>query len=705
MKLLIDHKIVETQVGKTILEAALDSGIYIPHLCKHPDLEAAGGCRLCVVEIEGQEGAVPACETLAEDGMVVSTRTERIDEIRRTSMELMLASHPSECTDCPKYGNCELQSLYQYFNASAEKWRMKSRPAAEDARNPLIRHLFIRCIRCGRCVRACGSLRGVKALDYRKNKLDVRIGTQGGVTLAEADCRFCGACAEVCPTGAIVDAVGALDPNLPRAKALVPCRTACPGGVDIPAFLRYIRQENWADAAAVIRESVPFPVALGSVCAHPCESKCRRGDVNEPISICRLKRIAAELAGDSWKPRRRKEPATGHRVAILGAGPAGLTAAYYLTMKGHEVTVFEANPVAGGQMRVGIPEYRLPAGLLEPEIQTILEGGVKLYTGRRIKEPAALLKEGYRAVLVAVGTHRGSKLPLPGNELPGVLVNTDFLRGARLGPAPAVGSRVVVLGGGNVALDCARTAFRLGAERVAVACLESRDAMTASPEELEEAIQEGVELHNQVTFLSIEGETRVTGVQVQEVAGFHFDDNRRAVIEPREGTEHILEADTVIFAVGQTPEDTREMGLPLVKGSYLVADENGATPVEGIFAAGDVVTGTKTVIEAIAAGRKTAAAIDCWLGGDGDVTEQLCSHERPSSYIGRIDGFANACRANPQLRDGRSRRCDFRPVEAELPEDTAVCEAGRCLQCDLRLQLGRNKFWNEYQGKSEEDAV
>lgn len=705
MKLLIDNKVVEAQAGKTILEAALDSGIYIPHLCKHPDLEAAGGCRLCVVEIEGREGAVPACETPAEDGMVVSTRTERVDEIRRTSMELMLASHPSECTDCPKYGNCELQSLYQYFNASAEKWRMKSRPAAEDARNPLIRHLFIRCIRCGRCVRACGSLRGVKVLDYRKNKLDVRIGTQGGVTLAEADCRFCGACAEVCPTGAIVDAVGALDPNLPRAKALVPCRTACPGGVDIPAFLRRIRQEDWSGAAAVIRESVPFPVALGSVCAHPCESKCRRGDVNEPVSICRLKRIAAEMAGDSWKAHRRKEPATGRRAAVLGAGPAGLTAAYYLAMKGHDVTVFEANPVAGGQMRVGIPEYRLPAEILEPEIQAILEGGAELRINSRIKNPAALLKEGYDAVLVAVGTHRGTKLPIPGNELPGVLVNADFLRGARLGPTPAVGSRVVVLGGGNVALDCARTAFRLGAEQVAVACLESREAMTASPEELEEAIQEGVEIHNRVTFLSIEGEDHVTGVQVQEVAGFHFDENHRAVIEPREGTEHVLEADTIIFAVGQTPEDTREMGLPLVKSSYLEADENGATPVEGIFAAGDVVTGTKTVIEAIAAGRKAAATMDRWLGGDGDLTEDLCGHVEPSPYIGHIDGFASEGRAKPRLRNCGARKCDFLPVEDEMPADTAACEAGRCLQCDLRLQLGRNKFWNEYQEKSEEDAV
>ena len=708
MKLTIDGHVIEAQEGQTVLQAALEHDIYIPHLCNHPDLEAAGGCRLCVVEIRGREGTVSACETLAEDGMEVSSDTEQTNHIRRMSMELMLASHPSECTDCPKYGNCELQSLYQFFNASAERWRTKGRPAPEDASNPLIRHLFIRCIRCGRCVRACNGLRQVKVLDYRKHKQDVRIGTQGGVSLADAGCRFCGACVEVCPTGAITDAVGAINPDLPRAKALVPCRSTCPGGVDIPAYLRAASREDWDEAAAVIRERVPLPGVLGSICTHPCEEKCRRGNVNEPVSICRLKRVAADAAeaqGGAWRTKRRKDAPTGHNIAIIGSGPAGLTAAYYLTMKGHTVTIFEAEAKAGGQLRVGIPAYRLPDELLDREIDAILEGGAELKTGCRVDRPAELLSQGYDAVLAAIGTHKGSVLPLPGSELPGVQINTAFLRAARLGPLPQVGSHVVVLGGGNVAIDCARTALRLGADEVAIACLEARDAMTASSDEIEEALDEGVTLHNGVTFLSIEGAEQVTGVKIQDVADFHFDENRRAVITAKEGTDRTLPAETVIFAVGQSPAGTQEMGLPLCHGSYLETAGDGSTAVPGVFAAGDAVTGTKSVIEAVAGGRTCAEAIDRYLGGDGDLTESLRTQTAADPHIGRIEGFAARGRVQPCLRDGTQRRTDFQSVEGKLESETAACEAARCLQCDLRLQLGRNRFWNEYPSKGKEGTV
>ena len=696
MRLTIDGRTIEAAEGQTVLQAALAHDIYIPHLCKHPDLEAAGGCRLCVVQVKGRDGVVPACETPAEDGMEVLTATEEALHIRRMSMELMLASHPSECTDCPKYGNCELQSLYQYLDASAGRWRTKGRPMPEDASNPLIRHLFVRCIRCGRCVRACNELRGVKVLDYRRDRQGVRIGTEGGVSLAEAGCRFCGACVEVCPTGAITDAAGLLDPALPRIKALVPCRSACPGEIDIPAYLRSAARGDWAAAAAVIRERTPFPAVLGSICPHPCEDRCRRGAVNEPHSICRLKRTAAEAGGEQWKTRRRRDPATGRRAAVVGSGPAGLTAAYYLAMKGHDVTVFEALPKPGGQLRVGIPAYRLPDALLDGEIAAILEGGVALRTGVRIERPAELLEQGFDAVLVAAGTHKGTVLPLKGRDLPGVLVNTAFLREARLGPIPAVGERVVVLGGGNVAMDCARTALRCGAKQVTVACLERRDEMTASPEEIDEALDEGVGLCGGVTFLSIEGEERVSGVQVQEVAAFHFDENRRAVITPREGTERLLPADTVIFAVGQSPDGAADMGLALCRGAYLQTGEDGGASVPGVFAAGDVVTGTRSVIEAAAAGRRCAQSMDRWLGGDGDLTEPLRAPSEPDPYLGRTEGFAGRKRLAAERRPAQDRRWDFAPVERMPGAGAGACEAARCLQCDLRLRLGRNKFWNEY---------
>ena len=700
MKLTIDSTVVEVAEGTTILQAALENNIYIPHLCKHPDLEAAGGCRLCVVEIKGREGLFPACETPAEEGMEVYINTEETTHIRRLSMELMLASHPSECTDCPKYGNCELQSLYQYFNASAERWRTKGRTAPEDSGNPLIRHLFVRCIRCGRCVRACNELRKVKVLDYRKNKLNVKIGTEGGVSLKDAGCRFCGACVEVCPTGAITDAEGALNALLPRRKALVPCRSTCPGEIDIPAYLRSAARQDWENAIAIIREQVPLPEVLGSICTHTCEDKCRRGVVNESVSICRLKQVAARQGGDLWKTRRRKDAPTGKQVAIIGSGPAGLTAAYYLSMKGHEVSIFEAEHKAGGQLRLGIPAYRLPDEALDREIQTILEGGARIYPDTRVEKPVDLLAQGYDAVLVAVGTHRGTVLPLPGNDLPGVLVNTEFLRSVRLGNAPAVGKNVVVLGGGSVAVDCACTALRCGAEQVTMACLEARDRMTASREELEEALEEGVTLCNGVTFLSVTGEDRVTGVAIQEVADFHFDENRRAVIVPREGSDRILAADTVIFAVGQTPAGTQEMGLPLFRGAYLVAGADGATEVPGVFAAGDAVTGTKSVIEAVAAGRACAKAIDRFLGGDGDIEEHLRRDEPADPAIGHAEAFGTRPRMKTRLRPSEARRGDFAPIEEGCSCDEASREASRCLQCDLRLQIGRNKFWNEYSSES-----
>ena len=208
IKLTIDGKTVEAREGQSVLHAALDAGIYIPHLCDHPDLEAKGGCRLCSVSINGADTAVPSCTTIVEEGMVVNTKSEAAEPVRRTSMELMLATHPSECTGCPKFGKCELQSLYQVMGVNGEAWRMKPRVVATDEKNPLISHLFTRCVRCGRCIRACQDKRGVKVLDYVRDASGIHAGIPEGKSLIDAGCRFCGACIEVCPTGSIVDAVG-----------------------------------------------------------------------------------------------------------------------------------------------------------------------------------------------------------------------------------------------------------------------------------------------------------------------------------------------------------------------------------------------------------------------------------------------------------------------------------------------------------------
>ena len=254
MKIFIDDREIEAKEGQSVLDAALDAGIFIPHLCSHPDLEAKGGCRLCSIEVEGEDKAVPACETIVKDGMKVTVNGPKAEKVRRMSMELILASHPADCTGCPKYGKCELQSMYQYMGVSPERWRKKSRPVPNNDSNPLISHLFTRCIRCGRCIRACQDLRGVKVLDYINTPQGIRAGIPDGKSLAEAGCRFCGACIEVCPTGSIVDQVKIMKDNRSYADNIVPCRATCPARVDIPRFIRYIKNGDFDKATAVIRE-------------------------------------------------------------------------------------------------------------------------------------------------------------------------------------------------------------------------------------------------------------------------------------------------------------------------------------------------------------------------------------------------------------------------------------------------------------------
>lgn len=694
MKITIDGKTIEAKEGSSILDAALVAGVYIPHLCSHPDLEAKGGCRLCSVEIDGVEGAVPSCMTKVEEGMNITINGPEADKVRKMAMELILASHPADCTGCPKFGKCELQSLYQYLGISAERWRKKSRSVPNDDSNPLISHLFTRCIRCGRCIRACQDLRGVKVLDYVKTKDGIRAGIASGTSLKDAGCRFCGACIEVCPTGSIVDQLKMMNPDKSYMENVVPCKANCPAHIDIPQYIRAIKEGDFDKATAIIREKVPFPEVLGSVCTHVCESNCKRNELGEPISICKLKRAAATQDSGAWKEKVHKEPATGKKVAVIGAGPSGLTAAYYLAKKGHSVTVFEKNEKAGGQCRYGIPSYRLPDDLLDREIDNILEIGIELKTNTECQSLEELKKQ-YDAILVSIGTHQGTKLPIPGNDLPGVYVNTEFLKDARSDNLIQLGEKVMVLGGGNVAYDCARTAIRKGAKEVHIACLENQQQMTSSPDEIEEGAQEGVILHAAHSFLRITGEDKVTGVELKKVKRFYFDENRKAVLDLEEGSEHVIEVDNVIFAVGQKPMGTDTMNLELTHGPYIAAN-NAHTSMEGVFASGDVVTGTRSVIQAIVGGREAAEQMDIYLGGNGDISEQLVERTTPNPCIGQVEGFADLARVNPDMISLEERCAGFTPVEKPLTCDQAKCEAGRCLQCDLRLNISNVKLWNEY---------
>ncbi len=694
----IDGREVETEEGKTILDAALAAGIYIPHLCRHPDLPSLGACRLCVVEVQGRKDPVASCMTPVAAGMRVSTTSERISSARRLAMELMLAGHPVDCSTCNKYLNCELQSLKQYLGCEEIRLRRRTKPFPLVKDNPLFVHDFNRCVGCGRCVRACHELRGVGVLFYKRKDMEGYIGTPRDLPLGEAGCRFCGACAEVCPTGAIMDKPELME-GKSRRHALVPCIHTCPAEIDVPRYIRFIRSKNYSAAAAVVRERVPFPGVLGYVCRRPCEARCRRGQINQPISIRNLKRYAA--ANDKlllWKSNRRRKPASGKKIAIVGAGPAGLTAAYYLANQGHSAVVFESMPLAGGMMRYGIPEYRLPRCVLEREIADLQSAGVQIHTNTLISSLDRLFEEGYSAVLLAVGAHKGKKASIPGAQGDHVFASTDFLKQVNLGRTVDLGKKVVVLGGGNVAFDCARVTRRLGAVNILVACVEDRETMPADPEEIQQAEQEGIEVMTSKSCTKILLRNgKCVGVELADVAWFSFDENRNLQLELVENSYHGVEADTVVFAVGQEPAIPEAFDIAVTADNRIEADAYTlSTSKEGVFAAGDAVYGTGSIIEAVASGRKAAVAIDSFLEGDGNIDEVLAPIVVPDCYLGREEGFATAERRNASWVAPELRRSNFDPVVGDMDEEAAYYESGRCLQCDLRLRISAVKTWSSY---------
>jgi formate dehydrogenase beta subunit len=698
MRLTIDGRAVEAPAGASVLDAALGADIYVPHLCHHPDLPPEGTCRLCVVEIEGWERLVASCETPATAGMVVRTQSDEIAARRRLAMELLLVAHPPECGTCDKYMNCELQSLKQYLGVEELSIKRRAKLLPVDATNPLFVFDPNKCVLCGRCVRACWDLRDVRVLHYRRRGVELCISTADRSPLAESGCRFCGACAEVCPTGAIQDKPELIGERN-RKAALVPCKSDCPAEIDVPRYVRLIREGDHPTAAAVIREKVPFPGVLGYVCDHPCEEGCRRAEVNEAIAIRELKRFAAELDdGSIWKERAIPKDDTGSRVAVVGSGPAGLTAAYWLRLQGHEVTVFESLPEAGGMLRYGIPEYRLPREMLDREIRAIEDAGVAIETGARIDSLDGLFDQGYHAVLVAVGAHKGQKLRIPGAAGDGVLIGTDLLRTVSLGERVDFGARVVVVGGGNVAFDCARVARRLGAREVAMACLECREDMPADADEILQGEGEGVCIRPARSAVRVLREGgRVTGVEFLDVASFCFDDQGAPQIETVAGSEHVVQADTVIFAIGQAPDvpegfgiDTTERGLVDLDAFTLL------TSREGVFAAGDAVSGSGSVIRAIASGRKAAVAVDKYLGGSGRIDRKLAPAVEPARCLGRDEGFAAMRRAADVCVIPEELVDNFCEVVAGMGEEEAGYESARCLQCDLRLKLQTVKFWGSY---------
>jgi NADPH-dependent glutamate synthase beta subunit-like oxidoreductase/Pyruvate/2-oxoacid:ferredoxin oxidoreductase delta subunit/ferredoxin len=709
VKLWVDGTQIEAEEGQSVLNAALAADIYIPHICSHPDLEAQGGCKLCVVEIDGKDGPVCSCMTDVQDGMKVRTKSETLDAIRRTSMQVMMASHP-QCTGCRSFGNCEFQALQQYLSSVNHPGMREFHKETVNlnTNNPLIDRDMVRCIQCGRCVRVCADVREVEVLRY--NRVDetgeTYVGTLNDLSLPEADCRFCGACVEVCPTGALQDREGIFRTDAPREQALIPCSLECPAHINIPNYLRMIAAGEYDKAVGVIREKVPFPHALGYVCTHYCEKGCKRKGLNEPLAIRDLKRFAVEHdTKESWKEKAYHLPATGKKVAVVGAGPCGMTAAYYLGKKGHDVTVFERNPVAGGMLAVGIPSYRMPRADLQKEIDTIVsEAGITMKYNSDIKNVTDLKKD-YDAVLVSVGASEGKVIPTKNMVAEQNTTALKFLKAVALGeienfqPHIGKGTRVLVFGGGNVAFDAARTSARLGAQ-VSVVCLESREKMLADDEEIEQAQEEGVKVYSGYTNSGFNVENgKATGLNVVAVSSFKFGPNGLEVdIIP--GTEEVVPCDVVVFASGQKTDLTADFGLELNRFGFPIDPATGSsgnkTSVEGVFTAGDVITGTKAVIDAIAGGRKAAEVMDAYLGGDGNIEEHLADLPDADPHIGKIEGFANFGRIKPEILSCADRCDNFNRVDNSFSEDMAKYEAARCLKCPLRCQLHKPKMWTAY---------
>lgn len=453
------------------------------------------------------------------------------------------------------------------------------------------------------------------------------------------------------------------------------CKAACPAGVDVPRYIRYIKAGKFTEAVAVIREKIPFPAVCGYACVHPCESKCARVQYDEPVAIRLLKRAAQEY-GRVNEAGIVIAPATGKKVAIVGAGPCGLTAAYYLAKNGHEVKIFEALPAAGGMMRYGIPEYRLPNNVLDREISIITRLGVEIVNNTKITGPEELFNKGYDAVLFTVGAWQAIRMNIEGEESTHVLDGISFLKDVNSGNRPAISKKVVVVGGGNTAVDAARAAVRLGS-KVTMVYRRTSAEMPASPEEISEALEEGVRIEYLTAPVKIT-EKSITCIKMTLGSA---DGSGRPAPVPVEGSEYSIECDNVILAVGQKA-DASTLGLEVNNNGTIKVDKGTlAADGQGIFAAGDAVSGPSSIIEAIAQGKQVSSSIDKFLGGSGIIDLQAENAEQDEAPEESPRG---TLRAQAKYIPVEQRLGGFNLVELGYDKQAAMTEARRCLACDLR---------------------
>jgi NADPH-dependent glutamate synthase beta subunit-like oxidoreductase len=474
----------------------------------------------------------------------------------------------------------------------------------------------------------------------------------------------------------------------------VPCQKACPASTNIPAYIRALYEGLYGRSYRINREANVLPGVLGRICSRPCEARCRHGEaeLGNPVNICHIKRAAADMMGEV-PPPPPLPPSLGRKAAIVGSGPAGLAAAHDLALIGLEVTVFEALEEPGGMLRYGIPEFRLPREVLDREIAYITGLGVALETERRLGQElsAESLLGEHDAVLLAAGCYRSAALGLPGEELPGVISGLDFMIGVCRGTPPEPGRRVLVIGDGFTAFDCARSALRLGAEEVRICSRFTEEDLAVARDEIEEARAEGVRMETLVLSRRVAGGAKVEGVEfVRTRLGDTGRDGMREVT-PIEGSEFVLLADTVVVAIGQHPEPLQVPGEKDERGTLVVDMEKLTGTTQGVYVAGDYLTGPSTVIEAVAMGRKAAERIAADLTGRAFREKAVRQQETEITDRDRTWDFLPRS-SMPTVEPAAERlQPATREVETGFDADLAEAESRRCYLCYLHYEIDVEK--------------